>query len=117
MGRPEIVVNDSARSFGRSATASAAFGVIAPLILPPVTGQTTGQSTGQRAKGTGQRGLKGRGKRAKAFAFTLALFLLPFASLCPLPFALCPSVSAQGILRWGGDAEGVSPFVEADPSD
>jgi polar amino acid transport system substrate-binding protein len=31
----------------------------------------------------------------------------------------CPAVSAQssGELRWGGDAEGGAPFVEADPAD
>ncbi|MDQ3169930.1 MAG: ABC transporter permease subunit [Acidobacteriota bacterium] len=34
-----------------------------------------------------------------------------------MPRALCPSVRAQEILRWGGDAEGGSPFVEADPTD
>ena len=27
------------------------------------------------------------------------------------------SVGAQGVLRWGGDAEGGAPFVEADPGD
>ena len=34
-----------------------------------------------------------------------------------MPSALCPSLAAQGTLRWGGDAEGGSPFVEADPTD
>ena len=43
---------------------------------------------------------------------------LPFLlALCLLPSALCPPVRAQGVLRWGGDAEGGSPFVEADPRD
>src|SRR5688572_31468886 len=27
------------------------------------------------------------------------------------------STDAQGVLRWGGDAEGGAPFVEADPND
>jgi polar amino acid transport system substrate-binding protein len=34
-------------------------------------------------------------------------------ALCLWPVVL----GAQGVLRWGGDAEGGSPFVEADPSD
>ena len=42
---------------------------------------------------------------------------LVFFLLLPSAFCLLPSVSAQGILRWGGDAEGGSPFVEADPGD
>jgi polar amino acid transport system substrate-binding protein len=34
-----------------------------------------------------------------------------------LVVALTTPVSAQQILRWGGDAEGGAPFVEADPND
>src|SRR6187549_2006693 len=34
-----------------------------------------------------------------------------------LVLVLTPSVGAQQILRWGGDAEGGAPFVEADPRD
>jgi len=44
---------------------------------------------------------------------TFALFLLTFLSLCAAPSALSPQ---RDVLRWGGDAEGGSPFVEADPS-
>jgi len=33
---------------------------------------------------------------------------------CILNFAFC--IQAQPVLRWGGDAEGGAPFVEADPS-
>ena len=41
---------------------------------------------------------------------------LPAAALffCILHFAFC--IQAQPVLRWGGDAEGGAPFVEADPS-
>ncbi|HJQ20666.1 MAG TPA: ABC transporter substrate-binding protein/permease [Gemmatimonadaceae bacterium] len=39
----------------------------------------------------------------------------------PLPFALAillaPCAFGQRVLRWGGDAEGGAPYVEADPSD
>ncbi|HEV8433533.1 MAG TPA: ABC transporter substrate-binding protein/permease [Thermoanaerobaculia bacterium] len=36
---------------------------------------------------------------------------------CILHFAFCIQAAEQpGILRWGGDAEGGAPFVEADPS-
>ena len=34
-----------------------------------------------------------------------------------LPFSLPLSAQTQGELRWGGDAEGGAPFVEADPRD
>jgi polar amino acid transport system substrate-binding protein len=34
-----------------------------------------------------------------------------------LVFAVTPSIGAQQVLRWGGDAEGGAPFVEADPRD
>jgi polar amino acid transport system substrate-binding protein len=48
--------------------------------------------------------------------------LSPLASLvCLAAFASCqraPAPSAGGsVLRWGGDAEGGAPFVEADPAD
>src|SRR5688500_10337629 len=46
---------------------------------------------------------------------SLSLFLLTILSLCPLSFALSPSPHV--LLRWGGDAEGGSRFVEADPTD
>ena len=36
---------------------------------------------------------------------------------CILHFAFCIQAAAQPVLRWGGDAEGGAPFVEADPSD
>lgn len=48
------------------------------------------------------------------FPFPFALLLFTFLTLCPLPSALSPQ---HDVLRWGGDAEGGSPFVEADPSD
>jgi polar amino acid transport system substrate-binding protein len=44
----------------------------------------------------------------------LYLNLLMVGVLLALTLALQP---ADGVLRWGGDAEGGSPFVEADPSD
>jgi len=44
----------------------------------------------------------------------VALFLLGILTLCSGPAALSPQ---HDVLRWGGDAEGGSPFVEADPSD
>jgi len=37
--------------------------------------------------------------------------------LCILNFAFCIRAAAQPVLRWGGDAEGGAPFVEADPND
>ena len=40
----------------------------------------------------------------------------PFVCLL-LSLAAVAAVSAQAPLRWGGDAEGGAPFVEADPSD
>ena len=43
--------------------------------------------------------------RLRALSLTLALS------------ALVAPVSAQQVLRWGGDAEGGAPFVEADPND
>jgi polar amino acid transport system substrate-binding protein len=37
---------------------------------------------------------------------------------CILNFAFCIRAAAQpAVLRWGGDAEGGAPFVEADPND
>jgi hypothetical protein len=46
--------------------------------------------------------------------YALRLFLLPIVF-----FALTISLRAQSdqALRWGGDAEGGAPFVEADPAD
>lgn len=35
---------------------------------------------------------------------------------CLLHFAFCIQAAQQPVLRWGGDAEGGAPFVEADPS-
>jgi polar amino acid transport system substrate-binding protein len=35
---------------------------------------------------------------------------------CILHFAFCIQAAEQPVLRWGGDAEGGAPFVEADPS-
>ncbi|HEX8394127.1 MAG TPA: ABC transporter substrate-binding protein/permease [Longimicrobium sp.] len=42
------------------------------------------------------------------------LLLLAFATLCAT--AVSTAASAQAVLRWGGDAEGGAPFVEADPA-
>ena len=39
------------------------------------------------------------------------------ALLALIVAALAPPVQAQQVLRWGGDAEGGAPFVEADPRD
>jgi His/Glu/Gln/Arg/opine family amino acid ABC transporter permease subunit len=39
------------------------------------------------------------------------------AAFCILNFAFCIQAAAQPVLRWGGDAEGGAPFVEADPRD
>src|SRR5258705_11730803 len=39
------------------------------------------------------------------------------AALCILNLAFCIQAAAQPVLRWGGDAEGGAPFVEADPRD
>ena len=44
--------------------------------------------------------------------FLLALFFFPPAGGVPIAASPVPS-----ILRWGGDAEGGAPFVEADPTD
>lgn len=42
--------------------------------------------------------------------------LLPLAS-CLVIVSTVPAVAQQEELRWGGDAEGGAPFVEADPND
>jgi polar amino acid transport system substrate-binding protein len=39
-----------------------------------------------------------------------------FFFFCILPSALCIQAAQPPVLRWGGDAEGGAPFVEADPS-
>ncbi len=46
------------------------------------------------------------------YVFLLALFFSPLAGGVPIAASPAPS-----ILRWGGDAEGGAPFVEADPTD
>ncbi len=47
-----------------------------------------------------------------AFARMLSrLFVLVLIASAAMP------VRAQQLLRWGGDAEGGAPFVEADPTD
>ncbi|MCA1583456.1 MAG: ABC transporter substrate-binding protein/permease [Acidobacteria bacterium] len=39
------------------------------------------------------------------------------AALCLVIVPLAASAQTERVLRWGGDAEGGAPFVEADPSD
>jgi His/Glu/Gln/Arg/opine family amino acid ABC transporter permease subunit len=48
-------------------------------------------------------------------AFRLAVRLLVVAALVAVPSHACAQAVEE--LRWGGDAEGGAPFVEADPSD
>jgi polar amino acid transport system substrate-binding protein len=45
------------------------------------------------------------------------LSLIPPSALIPLLAMLMLQAPAEPILRWGGDAEGGAPFVEADPND
>jgi len=51
----------------------------------------------------------------RSISCALASFALCASPAFPAPAA--PPASPPAELRWGGDAEGGAPFVEADPAD
>ena len=55
--------------------------------------------------------------RASSLVAMRILLLAAVVALCACQATRAPSARAAGELRWGGDAEGGAPFVEADPAD
>src|SRR5262249_39075407 len=52
--------------------------------------------------------------RPRLFSLAAAIALWPAS---PAPALGADSTAGPAVLRWGGDAEGGAPFVEADPAD